>query len=283
MTGPSPKCPVCGDVEGRMRFRDKAINTYRIRQCAGCHLAFAIPRPTPAELERVYGANYFDGGALGYADYNFLPELNARNMWPKLKADLGTTIPRTGSLLDVGCATGGFLAAAQADGWEVHGTELASSAAERARSVNGVRVEQGRLVPEDNRGPFTLITMWHVLEHLINPRDELKRLSALLETSSGILFIELPNWNSAGRFLRGRSWSQLTPPEHINYFTPRALRTLLETVGLNVIRAYSVYPSVDLSAVPEHDRARIRRRNTTRSIAGLPGTGGVVRAVARSC
>jgi len=68
----------------------------------------------------------------------------------------------------------------------------------------------------------------------------------------GLLFIELPNWESLGRRLRGPRWSQMKPPEHINFYSPSTLRHAVSAAGFCVIRLSTEYPSI-------MDRAEVRR------------------------
>ncbi len=73
-------------------------------------------------------------------------------------------------IIDVGCATGAFLAGAQKQGWDCIGIDMADTALETARSDYGIRTQRGCIedidIPDNSTG---LITMWHVLEHLVAP------------------------------------------------------------------------------------------------------------------
>ena len=102
------------------------------------------------------------------------------------------------------------------------------------------------------------------------------RVASLL-APGGFLFVELPNWNSAGRFLRRDHWSQLRPPEHINYFTPSSLRTLVEATGLKVTKSMSYY---DARADLLKGSLRGLLAANTKQRAALAGAGGYVRLVA---
>jgi SAM-dependent methyltransferase len=270
-------CPGCRASGSTPVFRGREVRGFRIERCRTCGLAFAVPRPTPAALEAFYSAEYFQGG-IRYGDYEHLPEMNARRMWTVLPHVL-PDLPATGRLLDVGCATGGFLAEAQSAGWAVLGTELSVHAASVARQRNGVAVHVG-LLPSQDAGTFDLITLWHVVEHLVDPLECLTGLRPHL-APGGRLFIELPNWMSVGRLVRRDRWGQLTPPEHINFFTPRSLRRLAERAGLVVERSWSVYPW--LVGHPGHSRpggpAGLVKAGAGRAVSGL-GAGGYVRLVA---
>jgi len=279
-------CPLCGRDHRLIHvFEVQTTQRYAIARCDACDFTFSTPRPTPNQLRDFYSSTYFKRSSeatLGYVDYRGMAEANARRMWGTLNSYVRLDHVSPRRILDVGCATGGFLAEARSSGWDCTGLELSQDAANVARREFGLSVLEGDLTCAALRqGSFGLITMWHVLEHLIDPREAIGQARALLDPC-GLLFIELPNWNSLGRVVRRRSWSQLKPPEHINYFTPGSLRRLLARHGFAVLRCTTHYPSL-------MDRARVRRVSRPLHMVGAAlamaacqlGCGGYVRLVAR--
>jgi 2-polyprenyl-3-methyl-5-hydroxy-6-metoxy-1,4-benzoquinol methylase len=185
-------------------------------------------------------------------------------------------------LLDAGCATGGFLAEAKAAGWDCLGVELSDHAVEIARNEFSLDVVHGDLDSDLLApGSFGLITMWHVLEHLIDPAAALVRARELL-LPGGMLFIELPNWNSLGRMAKGPAWKQLKPPEHINFFTPRSLAATATRAGFHVLRCDSHYPSmIDKAAVRRWSQPLHCGAATVAIAASAVGRGGYARLLAQ--
>jgi SAM-dependent methyltransferase len=251
----SSSCPICEGEQLAALFEVQAWARYEMVQCSTCEAVFSSPRPTSEELNTFYTSEYFkrsDNDGHGYSDYRSMAEANARRMWHQLKeyAPLGEVAPKR--VLDVGCATGGFLAEAKKDGWECVGVELSQYAVDVARSEFGIDALQGdAFLPALEENTFGLVTMWHVLEHLIDPIATLQRARDLL-TPGGLLFVELPNWDSFGRVVKGSGWKQIKPPEHINYLSPRSLRVAAERASLEVIRCDTHYPSL-------MDKAAVRR------------------------
>jgi len=259
------------------------VSVYDVVRCRACRLVFACPRPLPEELSEFYSARYFRKTAadcLGYEDYRGLGEMNARRMWTVLREKYLQGMP-TGRILDVGCATGGFLSEASRDGWRCTGVEMSADASNIARHEFGLEVLQGDLSTEalDLRR-FDLVTMFHVVEHMIHPLKALERAAEVL-VPGGILFVELPNWDSMGRVLKGSAWSQLTPPEHINFFTPSSLRFAVEKTGMRVKVATSAYPLfADLARVRRWSRPAWIALSGVASLASCLGYGGYVRLLA---
>jgi 2-polyprenyl-3-methyl-5-hydroxy-6-metoxy-1,4-benzoquinol methylase len=234
------------------------------------------------ELASFYSSFYFQKGKnlLGYSDYRACGEHNARRMWHEITrvVDFSSIAPKL--LLDVGCATGGFLheAALNAPEWELRGVELSPDAANTARTEFGLDVVQGDVFSTSLcGGEYGMVTMWHILEHTNSPLETLERISTLL-APNGWLFIELPNWNSLGRLVRGSRWSQLKPPEHINFFTPASLRRAVEQAGLFVLRSNSHYETRAHLCSP---RLLGYVKDGMKIVASHFGVGGYVRLLAQ--
>lgn len=275
-------CPACSSRNAKLWRSD--INGYAIDVCSDCGTAYAWPRPTDEVLAATYSEEYYnapDGAATGYADYFFLPEINAQAQWDPLQRYLKrrhTAAIR--SVLDIGCATGAFLAKAAAAGCEVYGTDFSSTAIARAREHYGVEAESGVFAPAHTTRAFDLVTMWHVLEHVVDPVTAVRSIRPFV-ADDGLLFVELPSWNSAGRFARREHWSSLRPPEHITFFTPSSLAEMVGRCGFEVLNSRGIYPGVNLRQVPRKQQPRIAVRNVVKSALGRTGVGGYIRLVAR--
>jgi 2-polyprenyl-3-methyl-5-hydroxy-6-metoxy-1,4-benzoquinol methylase len=138
-----------------------------------------------------------------------------------------------GRLLDVGCWTGSFLVAARRRGWQPEGLEpskwAVQQATERGCDVRHATLEAVELPPET----YSAIVATDVIEHLVDPGDALIKLRTALEPG-GVLFLAVPDAGSGlARVLGRRWWSVL--PMHVQYFTRRSMRTLLERCGLDVV------------------------------------------------
>lgn len=71
-------------------------------------------------------------------------------------------------------------------------------------------------------GPFDVVVMRHVLEHIPDP---VGYLTALAPKISGSLFVEVPDWSFLDRFTDTLNF------EHINHFTPTTLFMALNRAG----------------------------------------------------
>jgi len=145
-----------------------------------------------------------------------------------------------GRLLDVGCGSGDFLKCMQELGWDVMGVEADRVAAENAKlAVGSQKIYTGQF--EDISFPkngFDVITMVHVVEHVIDPAGTIQKCFSLLKPG-GLLIIVTPNANSLGRRFFGRFWVGWDIPRHIHIFNTQNLSQLAVDTGFQINSAFS--------------------------------------------
>jgi SAM-dependent methyltransferase len=140
------------------------------------------------------------------------------------------------SILDVGCRTGDFLMHFD-DGIEREGIELSDHFAAIARR-RGLRIYNDYLENVTFHTRYDVVSSYAILEHLERPLVFLDKLSTIVNPS-GILVILIPAYNSLKRFLLDlfqRSWHMYTPPEHLNFFSPRFLDNHLASRGFRLVK-----------------------------------------------
>ncbi|WP_130617783.1 class I SAM-dependent methyltransferase [Dyella amyloliquefaciens] len=143
---------------------------------------------------------------------------------------------RPGRLLDVGCGNGVFLLRARDAGWQVQGLEPDPAAASAARAA-GLDVVEGTLDTFQAPGSFDAVTSSHVIEHVHDPRDFVRKMFALLRVG-GFAWLATPNAQGLGHQRYGRAWRGLEPPRHMTVLTPSVLRALLQEAGFSRVTAH---------------------------------------------
>lgn len=250
------------------------FGSHAVQRCRRCGLEFLHPQPAPAELGALYDVRYFASGASaarGYERYE-ADEANLRKTFRRRLRRLAARIPASARrLLDVGCALGYSLAVAAESGWDARGVEMSAWAAAEARRRFGLDVRQGSLDTVDfPPATFDLITLWDVLEHLADPREGLRRCHELLKPD-GHLALTTPNTAGLLRKLTGRRWVEYKIPEHLYFFDPATMRTLLEKSGFHPLSIRSEGKYVGLAFLLQ----RLARANPLlaplRVLALLPG------------
>ena len=224
-------CPVCGKTEFRNKLvvEDRTVSheSFAIVQCAGCSFQFTNPRPDEADIGRYYESDDYvshNSGAAGLVNRAYKV---ARFFTMRRKVGLLTKFaPRRGKLLDYGCGTGNFLAAAKSAGWDVAGFEPNARAREEASQRLGQSIGQdglGALEP----GTFDAITLWHVLEHVHTLNETLAQLAALLKPD-GVMLIAVPNVESLDAQHYRELWAAYDVPRHLYHFAPKTMAQLLK-------------------------------------------------------
>lgn len=147
-------------------------------------------------------------------------------------------------LLDVGCSSGAFLAAAVKLGFRAEGVEPAAQAAATAQAA-GLNVRQGLLQDVGYaQGQFDAITLFEVIEHLKQPLELLRECQRILRPG-GIMLIGTGNAASWSMAAMGSRWEYLDIARHgghISFYNPHSIRDLAQKAGFSVadIRTRSV-------------------------------------------
>jgi 2-polyprenyl-3-methyl-5-hydroxy-6-metoxy-1,4-benzoquinol methylase len=233
-------CTVC-----RSDRIQKVDSDFNFCRCDSCGYVFDSPRPSFAEISAFYSQP-------GKYD-TWLKEEQARDMLWKRRLKKLLRSGAKGSLLDIGTGYGQFPHHAQPFFSQVTGTEVSESAVALAKQKYGLSLLAGQ-VEELDLSPqsYDTITLFHVLEHVPDPRMLINRCHALLR-AQGVLVIAVPNdilaWTSKikkiGKTLRIKSFQKFSPKLgisragasreiHLSHFTPAVLRRLLENSGLQL-------------------------------------------------
>ena len=137
-----------------------------------------------------------------------------------------------GRLLDIGCGTGEFAATMQRAGWEVMGLEPDAGARAQAEERHGLKVAAPEVL-FDLQGPYDVVTLWHVLEHVHDLHGYLRQIRQLLRPG-GTLFIAVPNFTAPDAVHYQAAWAAYDVPRHLYHFSPSGMSRLLAQHGLDV-------------------------------------------------
>jgi SAM-dependent methyltransferase len=220
--------------------------------------------------------------------------------------------PPPARLLDAGAGRGRFVAAARRSGFDAFGIELSSRGTEAAAAI-GAPVQRASIeTAEIAASSLDTVSLWHVLEHLIDPATALDRIGSWLRPGGGLL-VGVPNLDSVQARIGGERWYHLDVPRHRVHFTPAGLHAMLRRHRFEVVRtehvliehnAYGMWQSMINRATthPSYLYNLLKRNAPLRSpdlamtlaalplaplaaiaelLAGLAGRGGTIAVLAR--
>jgi len=264
-------CPTCGSTEETLELEKDHM---RIVRCTRCDLVFVNPTFDESHYTQVYASQAYQDIVrdLGINSHEYRVNRfgteRVRMMGEHLR---GTRTPR---YLDVGCSTGFVVEAARDEGWEAIGIDLNPSAIEFGRSrgldLRTVALEDAGFAP----GSFDAVSLFDVLEHLLDPRRTLRACAELL-APGGILFLYVPNFDSASRLLMGPKAHFIWPTHHLNYYTPMTMRDLM--------RRHSLAPELIVTeGLDIEDYIWYRREVLHRDADGLADVSDVIQFLANA-
>ncbi len=235
-------CPICGSDRSRL-FRDDVVDleyfvepprSFTVQRCDRCASEFLAPRPTEAELPPFYPDDYHAYNENHGSVARLLVQARARQR----ARFYGRLIPhRPGRLFDVG--TGDcrhFDELRRFLDLECAGVEIQAEVAAKGRA-RGYEVLDGTLEAADlsgHVGRYDVVSMNHVLEHVVDPRTMLARAVDLLRPG-GYVIGQLPTVSSWEHRLFGRNWGGYHYPRHLQIPSRSGLGGLMGEVGLGEV------------------------------------------------
>lgn len=205
-----------------------AVNGFHVVRCANCSLTYINELPSAADFQSIYSADFFRESAK-FADVpNSASFLNANKRLEKI---LSLNAVGLDSWLDVGCATGEFVKAAQARVKYVCGVEFSPEASAQARQRGAREVMTGSFLEAPlGPGQFDVVTMWDFIEHVPDPMANLRKAAGLLKPG-GRLFLSTGDVSALCARLTGRFWHLMIPPKHLYFFSQRTMQEMMAKAG----------------------------------------------------
>jgi SAM-dependent methyltransferase len=225
-------CPLCAESDFSYLFQKKGRDFYR---CNRCGIELQNPLPTISELSAYYDASFESGMYQTFVAASDMKIMTARR---RLK-EIARFVPFSGRWLDVGCANGVFVEAANELGMQAEGVELSRNAVRIGRE-RGLDLHSGTLDDLPNLPAYDVICAFDVLEHVLDPKGFFAAAVNRLK-GSGYLVVTVPDAGGLVKKLMGKNWYFYIPEEHLHYFNRRNLAQLAVAHGLDVVDVGATY------------------------------------------
>lgn len=226
------RCCNCGDsaplyLKSKDYNRQTSSEEFDYYRCQTCGFIFLTPIPN--NLGSYYASDY-------HAVPQSLKQLDEYAVNETFKLEMVLNYVKSGRLLEVGPSFGAFSYLAKKSGFDVEAIELNAHCCSFLNDIVGIKA---RHVDDEttalmDMGPYEVITLWHVLEHLQDPWSFLNVAVEKL-TEGGALVLSLPNPDAFQFRVFGRFWTHLDAPRHVQLIPSGLLRHFLESRGMTVL------------------------------------------------
>jgi len=158
-------------------------------------------------------------------------------------------LPQTGRFLDVGCGNGAMLRSFQsmAPEWRLAGTELNDKYRSEIEGIAGKPVLYTCTLPEIPE-TFDMISMLHLLEHIIDPQAFLADIRNKL-AADGTVLIEVPDYLY--------NPFDLLIADHCSHFSKQTLEQILVSAGFDIVSITTEWIPKELSVIARKSKLSI--------------------------
>jgi 2-polyprenyl-3-methyl-5-hydroxy-6-metoxy-1,4-benzoquinol methylase len=220
-----------GTINGKVKINSK------VSGCNQCGFVFLAPRKS----QRWYSKFYKNQNRT-------IGDRDKKEHTKKQKAEYDFITKHVNhklNVFDIGAFDGGLLSHFKKNGWVVSGNELSSVSCDFAKVNHDIDLINDTEITDEQY----LITCSNVLEHIYDINEFMNEVTTKL-IKNGYLYIEVPNleycakWNNISEFFIF---------QHLNYFTPRTLKCLLQKHGLTIVSETTAGPWIRALATNNYD------------------------------
>ena len=230
-------CPICYSkaFHKKMEILDFSISHehFNLEICASCSLVVTNPYPKLENLSAYYASEEYishSGTKKGIINklYHFIQKHNLNLKYRSFYK----TVPR-GTWMDYGAGNGAFLQYLKTKNIKAIGYEP-------DKGARKMGVDLGLTVNDSaeynaSEGKYATITMWHVLEHVPDLNELLKKHYSNLK-DDGILIIAVPNHLSYDACYYKNYWAAYDVPRHLWHFTQNDILSLTKKHGFEYLK-----------------------------------------------
>jgi SAM-dependent methyltransferase len=225
------RCAICGgDQLCRLPYpgRADALRLKAICVCSECGAGCAVPAPDQETLDRFYASGAYWHASTGQAQRAH----EASQAWLRVDYVRRFVPRRLLAVADIGAGHGGIARALTARAVDLSRYAFVEPDERAAADICALRlpfaVERFTSLSE-LRGPFELLFLNHVLEHIAEPLSFLRQAATLL-SPDGVIYVETP-------YADYRFKQDVFP--HVFFFTPRSLAVLGHQLGARTLTCES--------------------------------------------
>ena len=146
-------------------------------------------------------------------------------------------------MLDIGCAYGPYLDAANDAGWQVYGTDISPEAVKYVQDSLHYPAATASFPVFDPTTEFGIqnfdaVTMWYVIEHFQNLDAVLRGVSKILK-KGGVFAFSTPSASGVSAKFSPQKFFSQSPDDHYTLWEPARAASILHQYGFKVVKIVS--------------------------------------------
>ncbi|WP_282053983.1 class I SAM-dependent methyltransferase [Maribacter luteus] len=215
-----------------LKIKDHSVSGESFELEFDTSLDMLSTRPQPEDLDKYYiSEDYISHTDSNKTVIDKLYQIIKRYSLRKKERLISKFVVGEKTLLDVGAGTGDFLLETKNRSWVVEGVEPNRGAKDRANAKGIILHETLKSIKNKK---YSIITLWHVLEHLPNLESQIKDLVSLLN-DNGTLVVAVPNFKSYDAGHYKEFWAAYDVPRHLWHFSKSSIEKLFAAQGMKVM------------------------------------------------
>jgi SAM-dependent methyltransferase len=236
MTAISPHCWICGsgalrlvkpsNIPGRLTSDSFSITDSRygvtgaVYRCESCRFLQCADMPEVLPFYEKLADSAYEAGRM------------ERGLQARKILEAAHRLAPKGRLLDIGAGSGILVEQALAMGYDAEGIEP-SEWLQRAAAGRSLPVHQGTFPHPAAGGPYDLVTLIDVIEHVSEPVALLREVARILGPAGKAIIVTPDAGSLAARLFSWKWWHFRIA--HIGYFNRGTLLLALERAGLEPV------------------------------------------------
>lgn len=235
-------CPICYNRDYGKDIIVERTLTKTYRRCKNCNLIYLS---WSAEKDKEYSKQYF------FDDYKKQYGKTYKEDFESIKKNClkrAANIKKISSrnnknVLDIGCAYGPFLKAAEETGFIPYGTDISDDAIYYVK--NELRFPSCvsafpkiNVTKEFGISEFDVVTMWYVIEHFKNLGEVLTKVNSLTK-KNGIFAFSTPSAQGVSGKRNKYNFYTQSPSDHFSVWEPSKANIVLKKYGFKIKKIVS--------------------------------------------
>ena len=246
MDTPPRNCPICQTPLAHVNLIGSLVSNHQSLQdrefaladCV-CGLIYLSPAPSESDVRTMYADSLQFDQETYRGDSASAVEAFYTDRFRALLQRIGRQEVETVKILEVGAGLSWMcLAAKKLNGRNATvAQDISSEVVDECRWVDHYFVDDGMNCEIEARGPYDVVSMTHVIEHLVDPVGMLTWLRRLIR-SDGLVFVAAPHrprgWSDGSGIQIWREWSYTHVPAHVQYFSRRSMEKAARDAGFDL-------------------------------------------------